>query len=203
MSTRALPWIGLALLAFAWAGPLPRLVPVSFAAHMTLHMTVVAIAVPLIAIGIALRFAGFVARNEARALAIAVTLIDVVVIWGWHTPYLHHASRSEPITLAIEQASFAAVTLLVWVVAFAGSALFGALALFFTSMHMTLLGALIGLAPRAAYHGDHAHGAAIPFGLTPLEDQQLGGVIMLAVGGAVYLAAGLTLVARVLRRPAS
>lgn len=200
MTARVPLWLGLAILAFAWAGPLPRLVPASFAAHMTLHMLVVAVAVPLVAIGLAPRFAGLVARHEVRSLAIVVSILDLVVIWAWHTPLLHDASRSDPWMLAVEQASFAGVTLLVWVVAFAGAPLFGALALFFTSMHMTLLGALLGLAPRVSYAGHH-HGHGAPFGLSALADQQLGGVIMLAIGGAVYLSAGLWLVSRVLRRP--
>ena len=44
---------GIAVLLFAWAGPLPHLVPGSFAAHMWLHMLVVGIAVPLIASAVA------------------------------------------------------------------------------------------------------------------------------------------------------
>jgi putative membrane protein len=45
---------------------------------------------------------------------------------------------------------------------------------------------------------DHSHHGLA--GLSPLADQQLGGVIMLAIGGVIYLAGGLTLVARALRR---
>jgi putative membrane protein len=140
------------------------------------------------------------------ALLIAISLFDLVVVWGWHTPALHHASRTSGWMLAYEQASFAIAALLVWVLALAAprgrresAALAGALTLFFTSMHMTLLGALIGLAPRPIYPG-HAHHT--PFGLSELADQQVGGVIMLAIGGVIYLLGGLTLVARALRRPA-
>jgi len=106
----------------------------------------------------------------------------------------------------VEQASFALVSLLVWLVALASTsetrrsaALAGAMALFFTSMHMTLLGALIGLAPRPIYGGHLHHGGMLP----ELADQQLGGVIMLAIGGVIYLAGGLVLMARVLQRQAT
>jgi putative membrane protein len=58
---------------------------------------------------------------------------------------------------------------------------------------------LIGLAPRVIYDG-HSHHAV---GLPALADQQLGGVIMLGIGGVVYLAGGLVLMARVLRRQAT
>jgi putative membrane protein len=199
MTARLAGLAGFAVLVFAWAGPLPRLVAASFAAHMWLHMLVVGIAVPLIAAALAPRLA--IAGN--LALPIVVSILDFIVVWGWHAPLLHHASRSDPLFLALEQLSFFAISLLVWLVALAGAdrgnaALGGAMALFFTSMHMTLLGALLGLAPRPLYAG---HGTGDGWlNLTPMADQQLGGVIMLAVGGVVYLAGGLVLMARVLRR---
>jgi putative membrane protein len=74
-------------------------------------------------------------------------------------------------------------------------------ALLLTTMHMTLLGALIALAPRALYdtHGFALQGLA----LTPLEDQQMAGVVMLALGGVSYLAGGVWLLARLLRGSAT
>jgi putative membrane protein len=202
MSLRLVGLAGLAVLVFAWAGPLPGLVPKSFAAHMWLHMLVVGIAVPLIAAALAPRLA----IAGTLALPIVASILDFIVVWGWHAPLLHHASRTDPLYLAVEQLSFFAVSLLVWLVALAGAdrgnaALGGAMALFFTSMHMTLLGALLGLAPRPLYAGHHSpHGW---LGLDAMADQQLGGVIMLAVGGVVYLFGGLVLMARVLRRSES
>lgn len=191
---------GLCVLAFAWFGPLPGLVQESFAAHMWLHMLVVGVAVPLIAAWMAPRLA----ITSVLTLPIVVSILDFIVVWGWHAPVLHHASRSETWVLAIEQLSFFGVSLLVWLVALAGrdegnAALGGAMALFFTSMHMTLLGALLGLSQRPLYAGHHAGGEGW-LGLSPLADQQVGGVVMLAIGGVVYLAGGLILMARVLRR---
>lgn len=205
MTPRVILLLGLALLFFAWAGPLPRLVPESFTAHMALHMGVVGIAIPIIAAGLAPMVADHPWLRSQLALPIAVSLFDLVVVWGWHTPALHHASRSSVWALALEQASFAIVSLFVWVLALAApsgrraqAALAGALTLFFTSMHMTLLGALIGLAPRPVYSGHSHHNG---FGLSEMADQQVGGVIMLAIGGVIYLFGGLTLVARALKRP--
>ena len=206
MSARLLIGIGLVLLLAAWAGPLPRLVPESFAAHMALHMSVVGIAMPVLAAGLAPLVADRPWLRSQLALPIVVSLLDLVVVWGWHIPALHHASRTSGWILAIEQGTFALAALLVWISALAApsgkrqsAALAGALTLFFTSMHMTLLGALIGLAPRPLHPGDAHHA---PFGLTGLADQQVGGVIMLAIGGVIYLAGGLVLVGRALRRPA-
>lgn len=193
MSRHLLLAAGIAVLVFAWAGPLPVLLRESLAAHMWLHMTVVGIGMPLVAVGLA----GHVRlRALPLWLAIAASLADLVVVWLWHTPALHHASRSDPAVLALEQASFAGVTLLVWLVAFAGPRLGGALTLFFTSMHMTLLGALIALAPRPLYAG---HGPGGLLGLTPLVDQQIGGIVMLAIGGIIYLAGAVWLAAGAMR----
>jgi putative membrane protein len=60
-------------------------------------------------------------------------------------------------------------------------------------MHMTLLG-LSALANRPLL----SHATTAPTG-EALADQQLGGVIMLLVGGASYLSGGLGLTASVLR----
>ena len=205
MIDRNLTIAGVIALLLAWAGPLPGLVAGSFAAHMALHMTVVGIGIPLLAAGIGPLVAQ---RNWLRsqiALPIAVSILDLVVVWGWHAPALHHASRTLPWVLAAEQLSFALVSLLVWLVALASTtetrrsaALAGAMALFFTSMHMTLLCALLGLSPRPLYAGHHDGNGWL--GLSPLADQQVGGVVMLAIGGVVYLVGGLMLMARVLRR---
>ena len=60
---------------------------------------------------------------------------------------------------------------------------------------MTLLGVLVTLAPRPLFSG-HGHHA---FGLDALQDQQLGGVVMLVVGAGSYLLGGLLLLAGMLR----
>ncbi len=65
-------------------------------------------------------------------------------------------------------------------------------------MHMTLLGVLLALAPVPLFHAGHG---APPFGLSPATDRELGGILMLGIGGTVYLIGGLVLVAGVLRLP--
>ncbi|VDC33489.1 cytochrome c oxidase assembly protein [Pseudogemmobacter humi] len=190
---------GAAVLALAWAGPLPGMVPHSFAAHMALHMAVVGVGVPLLAAGLAPALSQTRLMRSQLALPVAVSLFDLIVVWGWHAPVLHEAARAIPAVLALEQAMFALAAALVWLIALGAeagrrheAALAGALTLFFTSMHMTLLGALIGLASRPIY--GHAHGP------DPVRDQQIGGAIMLVIGGVIYLAGGLVLIARVLRQ---
>lgn len=63
--------------------------------------------------------------------------------------------------------------------------------LFFTALHTGLLGALLALAPRL-WHPANAGGGG-EWGLTPLEDQQMAGLVMWVPAGLVYAGAALLL----------
>jgi putative membrane protein len=183
---------GLALLVATWAGPLPRMAAGSFTSHMLMHVLVVAVAMPLIAASLAKPTPS---RPLPFVFPLIASIVDFVVIWVWHMPLLHFAASAYSSVMALQQASFAVVALFIWLVAFAGSPLAGALELFFTSMHMVLLGALLTLSQHPLYNLLCLGG----FGLDPLTDQQLGGALMLTIGGMVYLFGGLFFVQRVLR----
>jgi putative membrane protein len=190
--------VGVLLLAGLWLGPLPALAQGSFTAHMTLHMGVVAAAAPLLAAAVA-RTAFDPARLAPRLFsALPAAALELVVVWMWHAPALHHAARQSAWWFAAEQASFLAAGLLVWIASLGGEADrpggrtgSGVVALLLTSMHMTLLGGLLALSPRPLYH----HAASAP---AALDDQHLGGAIMLLAGGISYLAGGLWLSRRLL-----
>jgi putative membrane protein len=172
---------GLLLLGFAWGG----LSGPGFATHMLRHMTVVALAPPLLV-------AGSPALSDRVVSPLAATLLEFAVVWGWHLPALHEAARISGLWFAAEQGSFLVAGLLIWIsVLRPGAELAGAGGLLLTSMHMTLLGALLILAGRPLYD-------AICYGGDALSDQQLGGMIMLGIGTPVYLVAGLTRMARLL-----
>ena len=69
--------------------------------------------------------------------------------------------------------------------------------LFGTTLHTGALGALLALSSALAYS---AYAATTgPWGLTPMDDQQLGGLIMWVPGGLAYVVAALALMARLLR----
>lgn len=203
MMRRALLFSGLFTLAALWFGPLPDLAAYSFTGHMMLHMGVVAVAAPLLAFALAGSSLDPVRRVPAWFPPIPLSLMELVVVWAWHAPALHHAARHSLIGFVAEQGSFLGAGLLVWLSAIGGDPVrrieragAGLTALLLTSMHMTLLGALLALSPRALYvHAGHGIASA----LTPLEDQHLGGAIMLVIGGVAYLAGGLWLAARLVR----
>ncbi len=201
LATWNLGWI---LLAVAWMGPLPRWAESSFAAHMTLHMLIVAMVAPLLSIAIAgLRYDP-VQKVPALFSPIPASVGELLIVWAWHAPRLHHWARHESLGLIVEQGMFLAVGMWVWLSAFGGSqprshgrAGAGVVGLLLTSMHMTFLGALLALSPRLLYQHHHAGS-----GLTPLTDQHVGGAVMLVVGGIAYLVGGLWLT-RDLVRPTS
>jgi putative membrane protein len=188
---------GLAVLALLWLVPWRPLVPGAFSAHMIVHMGVVAIAAPLIALGVAGGPCDPVRRVPSLFPPIPVSIVELVVVWAWHAPALHHGARHSSHLFWIEQLSFLASGLAVWLAAFGGDArgradrrAAGVVALLLTFMHMTLLGALLGLSPRTLY--DHA-------GPGSLVDQHVGGALMVLAGAVSYLAGGLWLMTGMLR----
>lgn len=191
---------GLLLLALIWGGPLLSVWRQSFAAHMLAHMGVVAVAAPLIAIGLSGRW-----RPEAPmpvALPVLASLFELVIVWAWHVSALRAAAQAMVPVMIVEQGSFLAAGLLLWLssLAFSGErahAAAGAAALLFTSVHMTLLGALLSLSQRPLFGGGQV--TCLGISLSGGEDQQLGGVVMLLVGSVVYLWGGLALVGRLLK----
>lgn len=197
---RAALALALLTLAMSWLGPLPKHAQHAFAAHMAMHVLVVAVAAPLLALWLANTTRDPVRRRPWLFSPALASLIELVVVWGWHAPAAHHAARHSTALLILEQLSYLGVGLLLWLSAFGGSqrrdrAAAGIAGLLLTSMHMTLLGVLLALAGRPLYD----HGLLAAAAVTPLEDQHLGGVIMLVFGGCSYLAGGLYLLAGLLR----
>jgi putative membrane protein len=195
----ALP-LGLLVLASIWLGPLLGAWRGSFAAGMVAHMGVVAVAAPLIAIGLPERWRP--SASMPASVPVLASIVELIAVWGWHAPFMRAAAEGSLLGTLAEQATFLAAGMLLWSTSFAAPnerthALVGAAALLLTSMHMTLLGALLSLSPRPLYGA----GDVTCFGLVldAGQDQQLGGTIMLALGAMIYLAGGLTLVGRLLR----
>ncbi|MDK1490822.1 cytochrome c oxidase assembly protein [Sinorhizobium sp. 7-81] len=196
---------GMALLALIVTGSLLPDSQGSFTTHMLAHMGIVAIAAPLIAMGLStLRIhRSAAALLFAPATPLIASFVEFVVVWTWHAPILRALARTDVAAFLLEQATFLAAGLFLWLSCLGqyggrdqAAAASGAFALLLTSVHMTLMGVLLALSPRPLY----GRGPVVCFGnpLSAEQDQVLGGVIMLAVGAVVYLAGGVTLLARLL-----
>jgi len=192
----------IAILACAW---LVAWADYGMTGHMAAHMAAVSVAAPLLAVGLAGSPLDPAARWPSVVTPLAMSLVELAVVWGWHLPAARTAVAANLALLVLEQAMFVAAGLLLW------SACLGTLdarsserraagvaAMLLTTMHMTLLGVLVTLAPRTLF----ATTGFTCLGVTvdPLVDQQLGGVVMLFAGGVSYLAGGLFLLFRLLRQ---
>lgn len=165
----------------------------AFTLHMIVHMAIVAIAAPMIAFGVG----GTVADVSARLTWITpltASLIELVTVIFWHLPQVRLVADQSLAITVVEQLSFLAAGLLLWLSCLSAPPLAGAAGLLFTSMHMTLIGVLLALAPRPLYGTGQTTCLGLPLGAA--TDQQVGGVAMLLVGSLSYLIGGIILLHR-------
>ncbi|MBS0234892.1 MAG: cytochrome c oxidase assembly protein [Proteobacteria bacterium] len=187
------------ILCATWLGPLPTLARTAFSPGMITHLSVVALSGPLIGYGLASCAGAEIQTRRALSLLLLVLVCDMAVVLGWHLPGLHDAAARSWFVFACEQITFLAVSIAVWYLAFESREVeaAGALVLFMIFMHMTILGCVLAIAPRLLYDPEVCRGA---FGLTPLEDQRLGGVLMASWGAGAYLFGALVLFLRLMQR---
>ena len=190
--------VSLLILAGLWLGPLPAMSRTAFSAHMLLHLGVVALVAPLLAMGLVR--AGLRLGSNMRGWMALAFIMEMLVVWGWHAPALHEAAARQVLVFVVQQVSFLLVGLGVWLAGLAarerGDLLIAMFGFALTLMHMTMLGVLLLMAPTLIYPAELCLGA---FGFEALEDQRLGGVLMAAWGGLAYLAGGIVLGWRLLR----
>jgi putative membrane protein len=129
-------------------------------------------------------------------------LIHAVVLWTWHLPVLFQATLNNEFVHALQHTTFVLSALLFWWAILHGrdrAIGFGAavIYMFTTALHSGLLGALLTFS-RTVWYPVY-NGSTESWGLTPLEDQELGGLIMWIPAGVVYIIAGLALFAGWLR----
>lgn len=212
---------GWLVLFFSLASPLHPWGEVLFCVHMIQHELLMLIAAPLLALSRpgpvflwalprpwATAWAAIAHQPTCRLFLNALGnpffawLFHAAVLWGWHAPWLFQAATENEWMHALQHASFFGSALVFWQALFHGPqrALgYGAavLYLFTTAVHTTLLGALLTFS-RGVWYPIYA-ATTIPWGLTPLQDQQLGGLIMWVPAGLVYIIVALALFAAWLR----
>ncbi|CDM60642.1 MULTISPECIES: cytochrome c oxidase assembly protein [Rhizobium] len=206
-------YVGVLTLAAALISPLHWLGEHLFTFHMIEHEIVMVISAPLIVLArpVGLLLWGL-PRRPRRGLGAAMqaplvrrswdwgtgatnaTIIHGIVIWSWHLPFLFDAAVTNTTMHRLQHLSFFATAILFcWAVLWKSD--YGAAAwhLFLTMIHTSILGALIALAPRVLYVAQTQTAPA--WELTPLEDQQLAGMIMWVPAGIIYAAAAMTMLA--------
>ena len=214
--------------AFGWlalfvalVSPLHAWGQVLFSAHMTQHEILMLVAAPLLVLGRPLvvflwalplgwsrslgKFAKIPVVNRlwhAFTIPLVAWFVHAIALWVWHVPVLFDAVLHSEWVHTAQHLSFLISALLFWWALIhgpQGAMGYGAavLYLFTTSVHSGVLGALLTVA-HSVWYPSYA-GLTNSWGLTPLEDQQLGGLIMWIPAGLVYVIAGLALFAGWLR----
>lgn len=171
-----------ALLAVIFVSPLCALSAALFSARVVHHMLLIAGVAPLLAIA-------FPARRS-RHLSVLFG-VHMAVLWLWHVPDVYNWAVWSLSGYWLMQASLLGLALALWREILRPGAEPGAgiAALLGTVAQMGLLGALIAFAPRALFS---AHFTTTEvWGFSPLEDQQLAGLIMWAPAILPYLAVAL------------
>lgn len=211
---------GWLVLAAALVSPIDGLGGALFSMHMVQHELLMVVAAPLLVRSRPLeawawalappwrRALGALARERALRVPWRVATeplgawsLHALAIWGWHAPPPFEAALVDQAVHALQHATFLLTALAFWASVSGRGGRRDAAALasvFSTMLHTGALGALLTFAPTAWYPHYLDAGA---FGLTALEDQQLGGLVMWVPGGVAYLAAGVVLVAGWLSPP--
>ena len=175
--------IGLMFVIFV--SPFCALSSALFSARVLHHVILVSAVAPLLAIA-------FPAPRRFLPLA-PLVVIHTAILWLWHTPGAYAWGLATLPAYWLMQVSLLGSAWLMWRAVLSPASQPGAalMALAATIGQMGLLGALIVFAPRPLYavHFD----STWPWGLSPLMDQQLAGLLMWVPAMLPYLGAGLWL----------
>ncbi len=197
-------------LLIAFVSPLDALSDVLFSAHMTQHLILIMIAAPLLILSdLPLAVVWALPRRWAQSLGhglnraaplsrlwhlltspVSAWLLFAIPFWAWHASVLYEAALRNETVHSLEHLGFLLTSMLFWWVLFrrttADHIHYGmAVAYLFTTMlQSTILGALMTFTSLPWYPYYARLTAA--WGITPLADQQLAGLIMWMPGNLVF-----------------
>ena len=207
-------WLALFI---ALISPLDALGAILFSAHMAQHEMLMIVAAPLIVLGrplVAFLWAlpakwrvsvGHLAQSAPVAKSwhfitgpLVVTVTHAVALWIWHLPSWYQATLRSDFIHALQHTSFLLTAALFWWALIHGR--YGRMGygvavvyVFVTAAHSGALGALIAFSPRVLY--PIYQSTTAQWGLDPIEDQQLAGIIMWIPAGILMTILGVALFA--------
>jgi putative membrane protein len=201
---------GMILLALSLSTPMDRLADRAFSIHMIQHVLLMKVIPPLLLLGeftpvflwaVGKETARWTGRTWARSHRLdafwkglsnpwSAWLLFTACLWIWHVPAFYQAALKNEQVHALEHASFLASSLLFWwflvknnrdgVTRYGTAVLY----LFATLMQESGLGALLTFSSANWY--SYYSSFTNPWGLSPLADQQLAGMLMWLPIGALF-----------------
>jgi len=208
---------GWCILALALLSPIDHLGEHLLSMHMVQHELLMVVAAPLLVLSrpleafawglpagwrepmaAGLRWRPIAAAWRAVTTTSGAFVFQAAGVWLWHVPVAFQASLANDAVHSLQHATFLGSALAFWWTVLARRAASGAglASTFGTMLHTGMLGALLTFAPYPLYPAYPGY-----LGLTPLEDQQLAGLVMWVPGGVAYLVACLALASAWLAEP--
>lgn len=171
----------------AWVSPLCALSVALFSARIAQHMILLLAAAPLIARAWPPR-----RPRPARWPLWASAVAFLIALWYWHMPLPYESTFRSTLSYWCMHVSLFGSGIWLWRELLHPRAQHAAevfIAGALSSMQMGFLGAILALAGRALFSAHLLTTAA--WGMTPLQDQQLGGALMWVPGIALFLWVGI------------
>ena len=166
--------LGWVLLALAFVSPLCAVSMALFSARIAQHLVLTLVAAPILA--------GALPRMPVPAALAAG--VFALLFWTWHAPWPYAATLQSDLVYWAMHISLTGAAIVLW-----GSLLSAptraVLPAGFTAAQLTVYASLLTLAPMP-WHDWHAV-TTQPYGLTPLQDQQIAGALMWVAGGAIFM----------------
>jgi putative membrane protein len=188
--------LALGCVVFLFVSPFCALSSALFTARVVHHVLLATVLAPLLALSLP-------ARRDAVPGSLTVwTGLQGALLWIWHAPPLYAAALSSDAVFWAMQVTITASAAVWWLKVLRAPAAASVAALLGAMVLMGVLGALITFAGRPLYAPHWL--TTQPWGLSPLEDQQIAGIIMWAPASAIYLITAMVILHRSLdeTRPA-
>ena len=192
-------------------------------AHMIQHVLLMAVAAPLLVLsapwvvclrGLPPAWRELVGRSRRHRVCQVMGRvkepgvawgIHALVLWIWHLPALYGAAVRSTVIHDLQHLFFFVAACFFWRPLLDASTRtpldtgLSVLYLFTTTLHVTVLGVFMTIAPSPWY--PEYIGRSELWGLTPLEDQQLAGLIMWMPACLPYVLAAIVIFARAIEEP--
>lgn len=218
-------FLGWLAMVVALVSPLDALGAKLFWAHMLQHEIMMIVAAPLLVLGRPFGIWLWALPHDWRRTtsefvrippiaipwmvltnATVAWLLHGAALWLWHVPEFFQAALANNGIHTFQHLSFLITALFFWWTVLGEGSHHTArglamVYLFTTMIHTGALGALLTFSGHPWYQAYYT--TSLAFGLAPIEDQQLGGLIMWIPGGLAYIIAALVLIARYMSRKSS